>query len=325
MKTAPVSAVMTAYNAEAFIGEALDSVRAQTLPVAEIIVVDDGSSDRTAEIGAAKGARVIQQPHAGLSAGRNRCVREAVQPWIAFIDADDLWEPKKIERQIQIAESDSALVLLTSDYLVFDQSGVICDSTLQKYGQSYRRQPKTNCPGGTIIEGLHESFTDISYLLVPSFVMVSKQAIEAVGGFDETLFVAEDFDCFMRVLALGKFGVCESVQARRREHSSNASRHFEQTSLSCLAATYKVLQNPDDYPAAAVALCRQWLPANLRHAGARLVEAGDMSRGRELLLKSARLKFSWRTMLALTASLTPRALGRELMKARYKVSDTWGV
>jgi glycosyltransferase involved in cell wall biosynthesis len=98
---APVSAVIAAYNAEAFIAETIESVRAQTLPVAEILVVDDGSTDSTAEIARGMGARVISQENRGLAATRNRCVREASQPWIAFIDSDDLWEPQKIERRRQ--------------------------------------------------------------------------------------------------------------------------------------------------------------------------------------------------------------------------------
>ena len=322
---APVSAVIPAYNAEAFIAETIESVRAQTLPVAELLLVDDGSTDNTAEIARGMGVRVVSQPNAGLATTRNRCVRESTQPWIAFIDSDDIWEPQKIERQMEIAESDPEIVLVSCDYSIFDRSGVITSSMLAKYDDSYRAQPKKACVGGSLIDELHESFCDISYVLLPSFVMVRRDVLDETGLFDESLFIAEDFDCFMRVLAKGKFGVVELVSGRRREHTGNTSRHYTQASLSCLAATFKVLENPDRYPPATVRLCREWLPANLRHAGARLVWDGDGQKGRDLLLQSARLQFNWRTILALAASLAPGQIGREMMKARYYVSNTLGI
>ncbi len=96
---APVSVVIPAYNSEEFIGEAIRSALAQTLPVSEIIVVDDGSTDQTAEVAAKLGASVIRQEHGGISAARNAGIRAAKYDWIAFLDADDIWEPKKIEYQ----------------------------------------------------------------------------------------------------------------------------------------------------------------------------------------------------------------------------------
>ncbi|MDQ3806198.1 MAG: glycosyltransferase family 2 protein, partial [Acidobacteriota bacterium] len=96
---APISVIIPAYNAERFIAQTIESVHAQTLPVAEVIVVDDGSSDRTAEVARALRARVISQPNRGLSAARNAGLKAATQPWVALLDADDLWARSKIEHQ----------------------------------------------------------------------------------------------------------------------------------------------------------------------------------------------------------------------------------
>jgi len=89
--------------------------------------------------------------------------------------------------------------------------------------------------------------------------------------------------------------------------------------------THKVLEHPELYPSATVSLCRAWLPANLRHAGARLVWSGEAKRGRDLLRESARLELSVKTILALGAAAFPPRLGCEFMKARYFISRRFGI
>ena len=95
-----ISAVIPAYNCEKYIGRAIQSVLSQTRPVDEIIVVDDGSTDTTAEIVRSFGDKVklIQQENAGECAARNTGIKAASCQWVAFLDADDEWLPEKIER-----------------------------------------------------------------------------------------------------------------------------------------------------------------------------------------------------------------------------------
>jgi hypothetical protein len=286
--------------------------------------VDDGSTDGTAEFARGMGARVISQENRGLAASRNRCVREASQPWIAFIDSDDLWEPQKIERQMQIAEGDPEIALVICDYSTFSGSEVLSPSILSKYAEGYRAQPKMKCEGGAVFEELDERFADVPYFLIPSMVLARRNVLEQTP-FDESLFIAEDFDCFMRIWAAHKVGIAEDVLTRRREHASNQSRSFTQATLSCLAATHKVLEHPQQYPPATVSLCKAWLPANLRHAGARLVWSGEAKRGRDLLRESARLELSVKTILALGAAAFPPRVGCEFMKARYYISKRFGI
>lgn len=96
-----LSVIIPAYNSAGFIGRAIESVFAQTVPVHELIVVDDGSSDDTSATAAAFGPRVkvLRQPNGGPGAARNHGVRESRGEWLAFLDADDAWVPSKIERQ----------------------------------------------------------------------------------------------------------------------------------------------------------------------------------------------------------------------------------
>lgn len=99
MPVAPISVVIPALNAERFIGEAIASVHAQTLKVSEIIVVDNGCSDRTAQLASELGALVIEEKKRGLSLARNAGIRVCSQEWIALLDSDDLWDVRKIESQ----------------------------------------------------------------------------------------------------------------------------------------------------------------------------------------------------------------------------------
>jgi glycosyltransferase involved in cell wall biosynthesis len=98
-----VSVVIPCYNAEPFLRETLDSVLGQTFPALEVIVVDDGSTDQSAAIAESYGppVRVIRQSNQGESVARNRGIDESIGDWIAFIDADDLWLPEKIESQLR--------------------------------------------------------------------------------------------------------------------------------------------------------------------------------------------------------------------------------
>jgi len=103
-----VSVIVPAFNAEWTIRRALESAARQSWRNIEIVIVDDGSTDRTGEIAAAfcadeKRARLIRQPNGGESAARNRAISEATGEWIAPLDADDLWHPDKIERQLEAA------------------------------------------------------------------------------------------------------------------------------------------------------------------------------------------------------------------------------
>ena len=324
-EVAPVSVVIAAYNAERFIAQTIASAQAQSFPAAEIIVVADGSTDATAQIAESMGARVFNENCLGLSAARNKCVRESTQPWIAFLDSDDTWAPEKIELQTRLAAENPELALVTCDYSTFSEMGMLDDSALRKYADGYAVQSKRSSVHSTIIDRLDSKFDAAYYFLLASNVMARRDVLAQTGLFDESLDSADDFDCFMRVLAHHPFGLVEKVLVNKRQHPDSASIRNPQATLSCLAATYKVLEHPELYPAATVELCQQWLPGNLRHAGARLVWNGEARRGRDFLLKSARMEFNWRTLVALAAAMAPFKASRGLMKARYYIGGALGV
>ncbi len=117
-----ISVVIPCYNAAPFLRETIDSVLAQTHPALEVIVIDDGSTDDSANIAESYGppVRVIRQHNQGESVARNRGMDEAKGDWIALLDADDLWLPHKLERELDaLSQAPDDIVCVHSDYVVF--------------------------------------------------------------------------------------------------------------------------------------------------------------------------------------------------------------
>ncbi len=106
-----ISVVVPAYNAGSFLAEAIDSALEQTRPPEQVVVVDDGSTDDTAAIAGRYGAPVLvhHQPNRGIGAARNAGVALATGDHLAFLDADDLWQPRKLELQLELLASDPGL------------------------------------------------------------------------------------------------------------------------------------------------------------------------------------------------------------------------
>ncbi|QDV14258.1 Putative glycosyltransferase EpsH [Rosistilla oblonga] len=135
MRSDSVSVVIPCYNGESFIEETLRSVLGQTHKPTEIWVIDDGSTDASAEVAASVDDRVqvVRQENAGEAVARNHGIRLSTGDWIAFCDADDLWEPGKLERQLQGLAKDDALASCTGFFNFGDISDVHAPDGLQGY------------------------------------------------------------------------------------------------------------------------------------------------------------------------------------------------
>ena len=195
-----VSVVIPAFNAARYLGAALGSVLAQTLPPAEIVVVDDGSTDDTAQIAQAfPGVRLVPRDHGGIAAARNAGVAATSAHWIAFLDADDLWLPDKLERQFaRIAESPGACGAF--GWLRAFVSPELPDATRARFHVDPAPTP-----------GYHAST-----------LLVARETFMSVGNFAEELPSGEFIDWAARArdraIALP---MVEEVVALRRVHGSN--------------------------------------------------------------------------------------------------------
>lgn len=162
-----ICAIIPAYNAERSIGDAIESVLEQTHPLDEIVVIDDGSSDRTAQVaGRFPGVSVIRRPNGGPGAARNSGINASNSEWIAFLDSDDVWHPQKTE--IQIA-------------CITPETGVIHCNRFDPitFGALWHRQA----------------------YITPSGALVRKSVLLEVGGFEESraIISVEDLNLWLKI------------------------------------------------------------------------------------------------------------------------------
>lgn len=204
-----ISAIIPAFNASDFILEAIDSVAQQTIKGVEIVIVDDGSSDNTVDVirGCGKAVKLFTQSNQGPSEARNRGVREASGEFIAFLDADDLWEAEKLRRQVAaIGEHDG---LCYADRINFGQLSALSelqsDGVFQPCGDVYRDLLLCN-------------------FITTSSVLMRRQRFLDLGGFNKSLRVAHDWDLWLRVAEHDTVAFCPEPLVRYRVHPSGISK-----------------------------------------------------------------------------------------------------
>jgi glycosyltransferase involved in cell wall biosynthesis len=213
--TPTISVCTTTWNAARFLPETLASVLAQTFTDFEVIIVDDGSTDRTPEVIAPYLAdqrmRYYRYEHMGPGAARNLALRLARASLIAFLDADDLWLPHKLERQLELLRSDPGLGVVYTRRLLIDELG----RELQ-----YHQPPLYR--GEVMAELFRNNFVCFSSALV------RRAVFGKVGIFDEDLPLAVDYDFWLRVASAYRFDyVDEPLVKYRTGHSSLSSRAEE--------------------------------------------------------------------------------------------------
>jgi glycosyltransferase involved in cell wall biosynthesis len=192
-----VSVVIPAYNAGAYLHKAIESVLNQTVPVDEIIVVDDGSKDDTCEVAKSYGDRVrfLSQKNQGASAARNLGVQSAKFDLVAFLDADDQWYPEKIEKQLHALSATSGAVLCYTSLTMLEVDG----------SQVFQKA----CP----LDRLRFELRLGNPQLTPTCIMLSRSKFLEVGGFHVEQIVGEDWDLWRRLLAVGPFCMVEEPMA----------------------------------------------------------------------------------------------------------------
>lgn len=210
-----ITVVIPAYNAERTILQTIASVQEQTFGDFEVIVINDGSTDRTLELlGNIQNERlkVYSYSNGGLSVVHNRGLAHATGEFIAFLDADDLWTPDKLELQLSALQQNP-------------EAGVAYSWTcnMSEKGDSFYPGHSVNFEGDVYPKLLMCG----NFIGTNSNCLIRRQAIESVGGFDSTIKFCEDWDLFLRLAARWPFVVVPKAQILYRQSSGTMSSKID--------------------------------------------------------------------------------------------------
>ncbi len=199
--TPRVSVIVPVYEGEAYLAEAIESILAQTLPPAEVVIVDNGCTDASARIASGFGppVRIVPRPHGTAPEARNTGLEHATGDVLAFLDADDLWEPERLERQLAVLHGPGRPDLVFGHVLEFHSPELT------------ERERNGLAPARGVVAGR-----------VIITLLVERATFDRVGPFDANLPAADFLDWLSRARALGLTeAMLSDVVARRRIHLGN--------------------------------------------------------------------------------------------------------
>lgn len=284
--------VIPAYNAARWIGETVESALGQRGVMPRVVVVDDESSDETPAVLARFGSRVtvISQANQGAAVARNVGVAHGTAPYLAFLDADDVWAPDFLARQTGLLESHPELDLAFTDHYQFEDGGPVVLPSFLSGHEGFQKIPRREAggPAAFVFDRLIGDDMVDGMFVWTTALCVRRRAFEASGGFDATLRRAQDHDLWLRLCRAGRVGVILEPLAGRRLHAASASNNELLWLESELQIFEKIERSPELYPPAAGRLlaCRPRLYVN---AGRLAEERGDIRRARRYYLKAWRL------------------------------------
>jgi len=226
-----ISVVIPAYQAAAFIAEAIDSVLAQTHPAHELVVCDDGSTDDLASVLEPYGdaLTVVRQENKGLAGARNRAVAETSGEFVAVLDADDVFMPEYLERMAAAAVERPDLDILA------------CDAYLEVDGRivgTYYPDVAKFVVGDQRRGAIHNHF-------IFGLATLRRARLLAVGGWDESMRIIEDTDCFIRLILDGaRAGLVDEPLARYRLREGSLASDRGATMAAQVTMLEKFLDHP---------------------------------------------------------------------------------
>lgn len=309
-----ISVVIPCYNAVAYVAEAVRSVDDQGWPELEIIVVDDGSIDGSADVVAAAfpGIRVIRQSNAGVAAARNAGLREATGDWIAFLDADDLWLPGKLRAQWDQIASEPDVRLAYSAWIVWESSDAQPDESWLA-GALGEQAGAATLPGpsGWIYPDLL-----LDCEVWTSTVLAQRDLLMRLGGFDETLRIGEDYDLWLRVSRETRILRLQRPTALYRIHSTNTTRAAPRRNFQAEVVSRAIARwgyaSPDGRLASRTGVNRSMARTWRSFAGAHL-QAGNRATALSGALRALRFDpgamGGWKLFLAALMPLGRKARG----------------
>lgn len=223
-----ISVIVPAFNAATYLNATLESIRSQQGPFStEVIVVDDGSTDDTAEQAAQlPDVRLIRQSNAGPSAARNRGIAESRGHLIAFLDADDLWTPTALASLLTLLRSHPQAGLAFGNCRRFSDCGSAPLTQFQEQGLG-----ADFFGGQSLVTNPYAKLFCVNYIPTGA-VLARKDCIQTVGGFDSTRRLVEDLDLWLRIAMHCPMVYTEAVCELKRTHVGNVSTDLESMTLA---------------------------------------------------------------------------------------------
>jgi GT2 family glycosyltransferase len=321
-----VSVVVPTRDRADLVGETIDGLLAQTHPAAEIIVVDDGSTDDTASVvkGFDAPVRYHRVERVGPSAARNAGVSLSRSPWIAFCDSDDVWLPTKLERQLRLHALCPAL-----EYSITDFVRVASEEGLGRSGfadapagfwSADRRELESRLWVYEV--PLYDRFLRFQPMF-PSTLLLSKRRWEALGGFNELplMGVCEDFEFGLRQSGVPPIGIVAEALVRIRVHPGNRSRDLVAALLTQAAILDYALA---EHPAARThaAIVGEEIQIKRTLAAGRAFALGQLDILRELFPLIEPARRDWKLSLKMTVAGLPAPLARAMQRFLVR-ANTW--
>lgn len=229
-----ISVIIPAYNAESTILETIASVREQTYQDLEIIVINDGSNDRTLDklsTIADTRLKVYSYANGGLSIARNRGISRARGEYISFIDADDLWTPNKLEKQLAALQNNPEAGVAYSWYAVMVEAENSSDTSL------------VFCKKVRLAGDVYHKLLIDNFIGNGSNILVKSSIIRSVGDFDSSLQSCEDWDYFLRLASQTKFAVVPEYQIFYRKSVGTMSSQGSTMEREGLKTIERVFEN----------------------------------------------------------------------------------
>jgi hypothetical protein len=293
------------YNQARWLGEAIESVRAQTFSDWELVVVDDGSTDDTRQVIQRhlddRRIRCLAEPHRERSAARNTGIAASSGHFIAFLDGDDRWRPEKLQRQVAALDASPEAGLCYTIARFIDEDGRLLRA----------RKPARACAGRLLPRLMRGN------IVILASVMLRRACLENVGGFDETLSVygCEDWDLWLRMARRYPVVAVDEELTLYRQHAGGTSP--DQVLASALTVIDKAYRDPTMQLEAGITRSA----ARARHQWYRAADVASQGRRRaalpiamRALRENAATAFSRPALGALAALTLPRAATRALRR-----------
>ena len=278
-----ISVVIPAYNAEAFIGDTIRSALAQTVAPLEIIVVDDGSTDRTAAVAESLGCRVIRQTNSGVCAARNAGIMGARGEWIALLDHDDTWLPRKLQRQADAVALRPDVACVTTDF--FRQFAGVPRPVSCFAAEGYSLDSFTTvevAPSIVLLPHAGEELITTGFFMFPSAVLVRRDVMIEAGMFRVEQRLCEDVDCFLRVLRHTAMLVVREPLWTWHYHHDNNSNDVTGIAEGWLRLGGFIEHEPDRYPDGMREQIQSVLRERRRELMSTYTRAGDFDSARRV-------------------------------------------